>query len=219
MARLLYEYWHEKVSFIYSLLRSTLFIDSRSSSVSIGTRLGDRGSILGKCRERIVFLLAAASRPVLWPTQSPIRCVPGSLSQGVKCKCAVEKKATCRSCPRRDSKQALQNADLIILLLAWVIVTIRPDKNSYHYKLYVSTAHTPMLKVSDWNSKKNMLPLILCFVSFFTYRVHKMDACHVRPFVCSVIKTIIEFGVSEWMGEICQLNLVFAPCTSSWRGA
>jgi hypothetical protein len=59
---------------------------SRNSSVGIalGYGLDDRGSRVRFPAEAVIFLLTAASRTALGPTQPPIQGVPGALSLGVK---------------------------------------------------------------------------------------------------------------------------------------
>jgi hypothetical protein len=60
-----------------------LLLKSRDISVGIVTGYGldGRGSIPGRGK---IFLFSIASRPVLRPTQPPIKWVPGAISLGVK---------------------------------------------------------------------------------------------------------------------------------------
>jgi len=56
----------------------------RCSSVSIGSRLRATWLELNSWQEQGFYLFTTASRPVLRPTQPPIKWVPGELSPGIK---------------------------------------------------------------------------------------------------------------------------------------
>jgi hypothetical protein len=67
----------------YKFIYLCMYIESRDRSVSIATGygLGDRDSSPGRVKD---FLFSTSSKPVMGPTQPPIKWVPGALSLGVK---------------------------------------------------------------------------------------------------------------------------------------
>jgi hypothetical protein len=74
---------HPHTNIYFHITITPMPMRCRHSSVSIVTRLRvDRGTI--PSRGRTIFCFNTASRPALWPTQTPIQWVPGILSLGVK---------------------------------------------------------------------------------------------------------------------------------------